>query len=71
MTGATLLALIAACFQVPQKNTAQQNRISASDVIMQASRPLRPNLPTSMSTPRCRCSRMTTTAPMKVSQTKK
>jgi hypothetical protein len=71
ITGAVIEALIGYCFQVPQKKAAMQRRMIRSLSTMHSSLPPGPKRWTSVSTPRCAFSRNVTTAPMKVSQTKK
>jgi hypothetical protein len=69
--GAVLPICRGACRHEPQKKTAQQMTTRTSEMVIETLRPKVPNRATRVSTPRCAFSRATTTAPTKVSQTKR
>ncbi|MNF10365.1 hypothetical protein D3C80_2112790 [compost metagenome] len=62
---------MADCFHVPQKKMAEQARMMMFDKTMQTTRARRDRNITSVSMPIWLFSRKVSTAPMKVSQTKK
>ncbi|MNY61852.1 hypothetical protein D3C86_1985870 [compost metagenome] len=66
-----MLALMPDCFQVPQKKMAEQARMMMFDAIMQTMRARRDRNITSVSMPMWLFSRKGSTAPRKVSHTKK
>ncbi len=71
VTGAIVVALTSCWRQVPQKSMAQHSKIKLWAMVRHTSLPGRGSFATKASMPRWEPSRIATTAPMKVSQTKK